>query len=46
MFLPSAAPQPQGKATEDNVNAFTFKWDRTGNSSKHITFAWSGPEAA
>ena len=36
----------QGKATEDNVNAFAFKWDRAGNSSKHITFDWSGPDAA
>ena len=32
----------QGKETEDNVNAFAFKWDRAGNSSKHITFDWSG----
>jgi hypothetical protein len=36
----------QGKATEDNVNAFAFKWDRSGNSSKHITFDWSGPGVA
>jgi hypothetical protein len=36
----------QGKATEDNVNAFAFKWDRAGNSSKHITFDWSGPDPA
>jgi len=36
----------QGKATEDNVDAFAFKWTRAGNSSKHITFDWSGPDAA
>jgi hypothetical protein len=36
----------QGKATEDNVNAFAFNWDRAGNSSKHITFDWSGPDPA
>ncbi len=36
----------QGKATEDNVDAFGYKWDRAGNSSKHITFDWSGPDAA
>jgi len=36
----------QGKATADKVDAFVFKWDRAGNSSKHITFAWSGPDAA
>ena len=25
----------QGKATEDDVHAFAFKWDRAGNSSQH-----------
>ena len=49
--LPGAETGPgqvgtQGKATADNVNAFVFKWDRAGNSSKHITFDWSGPDAA
>ncbi len=36
----------QGKSTEANVNAFAFKWDHAGKSSKHITFDWSGPDAA
>jgi hypothetical protein len=32
-----------GKATADRAEAFGFKWDRTGKSSKHIPFDWSGP---
>ena len=36
----------QGKVTEDEVNAFAFKWNRAGKSSKHITFDWSGPDEA
>jgi len=36
----------QGKATTDNADAFGFKWDRAGKSSKHITFDWSGPDAS
>jgi len=35
----------QGKATADRVEAFGFKWERTGRSSKHIGFNWSGPDA-
>lgn len=34
-----------GKATADRADAFGFKWDRTGRSSKHIGFDWSGPDA-
>ena len=33
-----------GKATADRADAFGFKWDRTGRSSKHIGFDWSGPD--
>ena len=33
------------KATIDRAEAFGFKWDRTGRSSKHIGFDWSGPDA-
>ena len=32
-----------GKALTDNVDAMGYKWERTGNSSKHIAFDWSGP---
>jgi len=34
-----------GKATADRADAFGFKWDRTGRSSKHIGFDWSGLDA-
>ena len=34
-----------GRATADRADAFGFKWDRTGRSSKHIPFDWSGPDA-
>lgn len=36
----------QGKATADQVEAFVFKWEHDGKSSKHITFDWSGPDAS
>lgn len=32
-----------GKALTDNVDAMGYKWERKGNSSKHIPFDWSGP---
>jgi len=32
-----------GVATRDKADAFGFSWDRTGQSSKHIPFDWSGP---
>jgi hypothetical protein len=35
-----------GKATADRAQAFGFTWDRTGRSSKHIRFDWSGPDRA
>jgi len=33
------------KSVTDKADAFGFKWDRTGRSSKHIGFDWSGPDA-
>jgi hypothetical protein len=33
-----------GRALVDTVDAFGFKWDWGGRSSKHIPFDWSGPE--
>ena len=33
-----------GTATEDEVEAFGFKWSWPGRSSKHFSFDWSGPE--
>ena len=49
--LPGAETGPgqvgtQGKATADQVDAFEFKWEHQGKSSKHITFDWSGPDAS
>ncbi|MFL6402702.1 MAG: DUF1326 domain-containing protein [Nitrososphaeraceae archaeon] len=32
-----------GKSTADQANAMGFKWERKGQSSKHIPFEWSGP---
>jgi hypothetical protein len=32
-----------GSALTDNVDAMGYKWERKGNSSKHIPFDWSGP---
>jgi hypothetical protein len=34
-----------GKSTADSADAFGFRWNRTGRSSKHIGFNWSGPDA-
>lgn len=34
-----------GKSTADKADAFGFKWNRRGQSSKHIGFDWSGPDA-
>jgi hypothetical protein len=31
-------------ATQDEVEAFGFKWSWPGRSSKHFPFDWSGPE--
>jgi hypothetical protein len=33
-----------GTATADEVDAFGFKWARSGRSSKHMRFSWSGPD--
>jgi hypothetical protein len=35
-----------GTAVADSVDAFGFKWDWAGRSSKHIPFDWSGPGRA
>jgi hypothetical protein len=32
-----------GKATADEVDAYGFRWDWKGKSSKHIPFDWTGP---
>jgi hypothetical protein len=32
-----------GVATTDRADGFGFKWDRSGKSSKHFPFDWSGP---
>jgi hypothetical protein len=39
------AASTYGKAVTDKADAFGFKWNRTGRSSKHIGFDWSGPDA-
>jgi hypothetical protein len=33
-----------GTVTTDEVDAFGLKWSRTGRSSKHMAFEWSGPD--
>jgi hypothetical protein len=33
----------RGGAIKDTVEAFGFKWEWRGRSSKHIPFDWSGP---
>jgi hypothetical protein len=32
-----------GKSTTERAEAFDFKWDRSGKSSKHFPFDWHGP---
>jgi len=32
-----------GKTTKNQVNAYGFRWDWAGKSSKHIPFDWQGP---
>jgi hypothetical protein len=32
-----------GMVVTDTVDAMPYKWERKGNSSKHIPFDWSGP---
>ena len=33
-----------GTVTADRVDVFGLAWDRTGRSSKHMAFEWSGPD--
>jgi hypothetical protein len=47
--LPGAETGPGGVATwgravVDRADAFGFKWNRSGKSSKLIAFEWSGPD--
>ncbi|MCZ7417294.1 MULTISPECIES: DUF1326 domain-containing protein [unclassified Streptomyces] len=32
-----------GRSTADQADAYGFAWSREGQSSKHITFDWTGP---
>lgn len=34
-----------GRALADKVDAFGFRWEWGGRSSKHIPFNWSGPDS-
>lgn len=34
----------QGVAVADRAEGFEFRWERTGQSSKHMGFDWSGPD--
>lgn len=34
-----------GRATTDHADAFGFSWNRSGKSSKHFAFDWSGPDS-
>ncbi|MFF5975618.1 DUF1326 domain-containing protein [Streptomyces sp. NPDC012769] len=33
-----------GRSTVDRADAYGFSWDRSGRSSKHFPFDWSGPD--
>ncbi|MBD9731536.1 DUF1326 domain-containing protein [Streptomyces sp. H28] len=33
-----------GRSTSDRADAFGFSWERSGKSSKHFPFEWSGPD--
>ncbi|MFF9869348.1 DUF1326 domain-containing protein [Streptomyces sp. NPDC013953] len=33
-----------GRSVVDRADAYGFRWGREGQSSKHITFDWSGPD--
>jgi hypothetical protein len=35
-----------GTATTDRAEAYGFRWERSGKSSKHFPFDWSGPDGA
>lgn len=43
---PGQPPSTWGKATTDRADAYGFRWDRSGYSSKLIPFEWSGPDEA
>ena len=34
----------QGVAVTDQAESFGFAWERSGQSSKHYAFDWTGPE--
>jgi hypothetical protein len=34
----------QAVAVADHAEGFGFRWERSGQSSKHMTFDWSGPD--
>ena len=36
----------QGVAVTDQAKDFGFRWQRSGRSSKHFPFEWSGPDGA
>jgi hypothetical protein len=36
----------QGIAVTDDAEGFGFRWERSGQSSKHIAFDWSGPDGS
>lgn len=36
----------QGVAVTDRAEGFEFRWERTGQSSKHMAFDWSGPDSS
>ena len=40
---PSGTVATWGRATADRAEAFGFKWEWDGKSSKHLPFDWSGP---
>lgn len=36
----------QGVGVTDQAEGFSFRWERRGQSSKHMMFDWSGPDAS
>jgi hypothetical protein len=40
---PSGTVATWGRATADRAEAFGFRWEWDGKSSKHIPFDWTGP---
>jgi hypothetical protein len=36
----------QGVSVTDQADGFQLQWERTGQSSKHMKFDWSGPDQA